>query len=717
MSHRKISISILTVVATVLSSCTSTPTHTASNPAPMSTTDMKPETTTGTNWRSPAGLEANDSRRGSPAMFDPGPAKDSGWAELFGQAPNYRGLGIEVKKIQAERNELKPEENNSDEKFRWMMGPMWYRGRLGTNQVKVFVVGQEGAQDENVTNRAFTGSTGTKTQNFINHLGVYSSYVFMNTYVYTINGQRATTSPTYLWMEQDLDSPIVKYRHKLFNHMAETNKDSLAVILGVGGGGQSSVVTWINANGGKCSVYNEIANCDTSGVEKKFGMKKKLLVLGVPHPGGANPNNGGAEALKNIIRGFSAAAAKAAVRIKKDAAWLPVDTWIDAAGVKQTMKRGNLDAEYKYQNAPIPYMDFAFGTNWRMGAAGTSSNRRGAAHIQIFSQIGQYNPPQDLFTYQPEYMPDLVIDKNDPIPEMGALDLPYESAKFDPKNPKSILDFDYGPCGEAVNVCPLSLALQGQGKNKWPDFAKLGVTSHWSFGNGPIYRGRAKGAKLVFLVDQTSHDDMFSTRALTGTAGQKLQAFINATGVGKDYLVIRTLPVDTLDLTTTERLQVVKDAQVTKVRNEILTAVLTQGDVKAIITMGPTAKYALKDFPTKVPYFDLHSPDQGYDYGSDWSKTLQTLGSIAGLPVKEFDDILVNIPRYDLPVHTRWWMGTAGDRGSRPVNNQTGRPDPNHYRISAPSWVSKLKPMRFTEELKIGNNNIETVDDAPDSDN
>ena len=184
MSHRKISISILTVVATVLSSCTSTPTHTASNPAPMSTTDMKPETTTGTNWRSPAGLEANDSRRGSPAMFDPGPAKDSGWAELFGQAPNYRGLGIEVKKIQAERNELKPEENNSDEKFRWMMGPMWYRGRLGTNQVKVFVVGQEGAQDENVTNRAFTGSTGTKTQNFINHLGVYSSYVFMNTYVY-----------------------------------------------------------------------------------------------------------------------------------------------------------------------------------------------------------------------------------------------------------------------------------------------------------------------------------------------------------------------------------------------------------------------------------------------------------------------------------------------------------------------------------------------------
>ena len=31
---------------------------------------------------------------------------------------------------------------------------MWYRGRLTPNSVKVFVVGQEGAQDENVSNRS-----------------------------------------------------------------------------------------------------------------------------------------------------------------------------------------------------------------------------------------------------------------------------------------------------------------------------------------------------------------------------------------------------------------------------------------------------------------------------------------------------------------------------------------------------------------------------------
>ena len=79
---------------------------------------------------------------------------------------------------------------------------------------------------------------------------------------------------------------------------------------------------------------------------------------------------------------------------------------------------------------------------------------------------------------------------------------------------------------------------------------------------------------------------------------------------------------------------------------------------------------------------------------------------------------MTNIPRIDLPIHTRWWMGTAGDRGSRPINNESGRPDPNHYRISAPSWVSKLKPLRYEEKLEIGNNHIEAAEDAPDpSDN
>ena len=48
-------------------------------------------------------------------------------------------------------------------------------------------------------------------------------------------------------------------------------------------------------------------------------------------------------------------------------------------------------SKYRYGNASVPHMDFAFGTNWRMGEWGTTSNRRGSHTIQVFSSDGCYN--------------------------------------------------------------------------------------------------------------------------------------------------------------------------------------------------------------------------------------------------------------------------------------------------------------------------------------
>src|SRR5690606_33198949 len=127
----------------------------------------------------PAGNQNGRYDRGKRWEYDPGPTADTKWAQLFAETPNYRGLGIKVLGGRA----------MSDEKFRWVYGPMYYRGRLTPSSVKVFVIGQEGAQDENVSNRAFTGSTGTKMQNFLRAMGINHSYLFMNTFVYTINGQ------------------------------------------------------------------------------------------------------------------------------------------------------------------------------------------------------------------------------------------------------------------------------------------------------------------------------------------------------------------------------------------------------------------------------------------------------------------------------------------------------------------------------------------------
>ena len=56
---------------------------------------------------------------------------------------------------------------SGSEEFRWHFGPMFYRGRLGDHQVKVLIVGQEGAQDESLSHRSFTGGTGARMQHLL----------------------------------------------------------------------------------------------------------------------------------------------------------------------------------------------------------------------------------------------------------------------------------------------------------------------------------------------------------------------------------------------------------------------------------------------------------------------------------------------------------------------------------------------------------------------
>lgn len=86
--------------------------------------------------------------RGNRWDYDEGPdvSTEVGkeYARLFASTPNYRAIGDAILE-------------GSGDKFRWKFGPMFYRGRLGENQVKVLIIGQEGAEDENISDRSFTG--------------------------------------------------------------------------------------------------------------------------------------------------------------------------------------------------------------------------------------------------------------------------------------------------------------------------------------------------------------------------------------------------------------------------------------------------------------------------------------------------------------------------------------------------------------------------------
>lgn len=123
--------------------------------------------------------------------FDPGPPPS--WADLFSEAP----LGF---------YQQRPKQ------FRFEFGPVYYRGRLdGT--ARVLVVGQDPSTDEILAQRTLVGDAGQRVQGLLRKLGLASSYLMLNTFLYGIHGQ--FTKPMATLSASD---PVLAYRNRLFDH-------------------------------------------------------------------------------------------------------------------------------------------------------------------------------------------------------------------------------------------------------------------------------------------------------------------------------------------------------------------------------------------------------------------------------------------------------------------------------------------------------------------
>ena len=429
--------------------------------------------------------------RGAPWEYDPGPPKNRSWARLFAKTPNYRALGKAV---------------TGREEFRWHFGPMFYRGRLGDNQVKVLIVGQEGAQDESLSHRSFTGGTGGRMQNLLNHLGICRSYLFMNTFVYPIFGQYDGDNAV---LAQHPESPIRIHREEIFDYVVARN-DDLHLVIAVGSAAKESVASWIRSNGGTADP-SKLHLAETSVIAPK------LRAVGVLHPGGAS--KGGA--VTRIRKSFIDAIKQVERWAAADQGWLPVDP----DGVRAPA------GDYKYTSDPIPFRDFPFGTNWRLGRKATSSNRKDRQRsIQLFAEGGRYGNDGHRLRYSHD------LDGTDEGYTAAPEDLAYEPPK------DRYRDYDKGPDATFAR-----LLQGGRSGLEWPDFTHFGLAANPSLGLGSIYRGRLRRPSILVLADQQSHDDLFTGRALTGDAGQHLQAFLAAAGITRRYGILRVLPIDTLD--------------------------------------------------------------------------------------------------------------------------------------------------------------------------
>jgi uracil-DNA glycosylase len=109
------------------------------------------------------------------------------------------------------------------ERFRTEWGPVFHRGRLD-GAARVLVLGQDPAQHEVVARRILVGTAGRRVQGFLAKLGIESSYVMVNTFLYGAYGGSGASHV--------LNPAISVYRHRWLDTLVRRNDVAAVVTLG-----------------------------------------------------------------------------------------------------------------------------------------------------------------------------------------------------------------------------------------------------------------------------------------------------------------------------------------------------------------------------------------------------------------------------------------------------------------------------------------------------
>src|SRR5262249_10982165 len=109
------------------------------------------------------------------------------------------------------------------DQFRVEWGPIFHRGRLD-GSARVLIIGQDPAQHETIVRRILVGEAGRRAQGFLAKLGITTSYVFINTYLYSVWGSvKAATRKSPL---------LVGHRNQWIDAIMDGGKVEAVVTLG-----------------------------------------------------------------------------------------------------------------------------------------------------------------------------------------------------------------------------------------------------------------------------------------------------------------------------------------------------------------------------------------------------------------------------------------------------------------------------------------------------
>jgi hypothetical protein len=112
--------------------------------------------------------------------------------------------------------------------------------------------------------------------------------------------------------------------------------------------------------------------------------------------------------------------------------------------------------------------------------------------------------------------------------------------------------------------------------------------------------------------------------------------------------------------------------------------------------MGPSAqRLAANVAPNGVRVINLSA--WSTSARSQWQSVLDTLSGLSytkdvSAPTFTMPTGRGRVPSADLPNGTPLWVGTSGDRASRPKDNHSGKPSPDYLKVYLPSWVNALAP-------------------------
>lgn len=118
--------------------------------------------------------------------------------------------------------------------FRVEWGPLFHRGRLD-GSARVLVIGQDPAEHEAIARRILIGEAGQRVQGFLAKLGLTTSYVMVNTYLYSIYGQSAGNAHIH-------DARIASYRNSWIDALVLGRR--VQAVVAFGGLADASYQAW-----------------------------------------------------------------------------------------------------------------------------------------------------------------------------------------------------------------------------------------------------------------------------------------------------------------------------------------------------------------------------------------------------------------------------------------------------------------------------------------